>query len=143
LSGDQRQADRGTVEQGAMPDGGDDADGQSEDQPHDDAADRERDRRREVLPDLVEHDGVVDVAAAEVLVGEDVVDVVAELHDQRPVQAEVHADPLDDLRRRLPPRAERSRVGRREDVEDDERDAADEHQQQEHAEEAADDVSGH
>ena len=58
-------------------------------QPDDHAADRERDRGGQVLEDLVEHVDVRDVAAAEVLVGEDALDVVAELHDQRPVEPEV------------------------------------------------------
>ena len=119
------------------------ADRQPEEEPDDHAADRERDRRGQVLADLVEHVDVRDVAAAEVLVGEHVPDVASELLVLRTVEAEVGPDRLDHLGRRLTAGAERGGVRRREDVEHDEGDRADEDQQQHHPGETSCDVAGH
>ena len=63
---DEREADGQAVEDRAVLDGGDDADGEAERQPDHHAAERERDRRGQVLEDLVEHVAVGDVAAPEV-----------------------------------------------------------------------------
>ena len=140
---DERGAHRRAVHPGAALDGGDDADRDADEQPHDGAAGRERRGGGQPVEDLRLDRDVVLVAVAEVEVEDQPVQVLQVLDVPRLVEAERVADRGEQLRGGLAPGAQRRRVGRRQRVEDHEGQEADHEEQHDHPEQPADDEGDH
>jgi len=139
----QRRAHRCPIDERALAQRRDDADGQAPDHPHDGRPDRERGGRRQPFLDQFGDGLLAVVAVAEVEMEENALEVLPELGGQRFVEPQHPFDFLDQLRLRVAPGAQHRRVARGQHAEEDERQRADDDQQRDAPKQAADDVGGH
>jgi hypothetical protein len=148
---DQGSAHGQSILYSAAPDRADDPDGDPDEQPHDHAAQRETGGRRNPVEDLRLDRHIVLVAIAEVrrleaLMGverDELRQVDPVLLEEGLVKPEGVLDRRPQLGGRVATRSQRHGIGRGELGEDQERQEADDQQQDDHPQQASDDVGEH